>query len=153
MSASLSVQIHSFAWGIDPDTAAARAIRAQVFMDEQGVSAADEWDSQDAAAMHFLALAPVSACADAQITATIATARLLPDGQIGRVAVLRNYRQQGVGRQLLTYVLGYADTRQYPTLYLHAQIQTLGFYQQAGFREEGPLFMDAGIAHQLMRRR
>lgn len=151
----MPVQIRSFAWGIDshPDTTAARAIRAQVFMQEQGVSAAEEWDSQDAAATHFLVT--VYTCVDAQTAATtpIATARLLPDGQIGRVAVLRNYRQQGVGRQLLNHILGYADARQYPTLYLHAQIQTLGFYQQAGFREEGPLFMDAGIAHRRMLRR
>lgn len=122
-------------------------IRKQVFILEQGVSAADEWDGGDKTAMHFVLSTPA---------APIACARLLQhtDGrhQIGRMAVLKHYRKQGYGRQLIQAIIDYhlnADKHPSP-LFLHAQLQALDFYKREGFIEQGEEFLDAEIVHKTM---
>lgn len=81
------------------------------------------------------------------------TGRLLPDGHIGRMAVRQCGRGQGVGLQILTALVQAArqrgDTQALLAAQLHAQLS----YARHGFVEEGETFLDAGIAHRLMRRR
>ncbi len=114
---------------------------------EQGVSAADEWDGGDKTAEHFVL------CCQSK---PIACARLLQhaDGrhQIGRMAVLKHYRKQGYGRQLIQAIIDYhlnADKHPSP-LFLHAQLQALDFYKREGFIEQGEEFLDAEIVHKTM---
>jgi predicted GNAT family N-acyltransferase len=121
------------------------AVRYAVFVEEQGVPLALELDGKDAAARHLLVRS--------RDGRPIATGRLLPEGQIGRMAVLPDWRGRGIGRQLLEALLQQARARQLPTVFLHAQVGALGFYQAAGFVAEGETFMDAGIPHRTMRRR
>ena len=124
--------------------ARAAAIRHDVFVDEQKVPADIELDEFDAVSLHALAL-------DAAGTA-VGTGRLLPDGHIGRMAVLASARGAGVGAALLQALLAAARERRMREVRLNAQTQALGFYQRFGFTPEGDVFDDAGIAHKAMRR-
>ncbi|NNL07007.1 MAG: GNAT family N-acetyltransferase [Gammaproteobacteria bacterium] len=119
-----------------------KAIRKSVFIDEQHVPKDLEWDGQDNDCTHFLA----------SINATpVATARLTAKGQIGRMAVLREYRGHGIGSSLLASVIEQAKQQGHRQVFLHAQVSVIGFYQKHGFRAEGGIFIDAGIEHRTMR--
>jgi predicted GNAT family N-acyltransferase len=124
--------------------ALARPVREAVFVAEQGVPLALEWDEHDAVSLHVIAR-------DNQ-GVVIGTGRLLPDGHIGRLAVLARWRGQDVGRALMERLINEASKRQHQFLLLHAQVQALGFYEKLGFVVEGGVFMEAGIPHRLMRR-
>lgn len=115
-------------------------IRKTVFVEEQSVPVEMELDDYDLSAIHFLAVT------DDKKTA-IGTARLLKDGHLGRMAVLKPYRQQSVGRAMLLAAINFAQSHSYPALFLNAQISAAGFYEKAGFAKEGGEFMDAGILH------
>ncbi|MCK8515791.1 GNAT family N-acetyltransferase [Methylonatrum kenyense] len=118
-------------------------IRFGVFVLEQQVPEELELDLHDPDCVHWLVRA---ADGDA-----IATARLAPDGQIGRMAVMPDWRGRGIGSALLRAMVDYAREAGLPTPHLHAQEQALGFYERQGFIAEGPGFDDAGIPHRAMR--
>ena len=125
-----------------------RAIRTRVFIQEQNVPAALEWDGEDAQAVHAVAW-------DAAGRA-IGSARLLlceASAHIGRMAVLAEWRGQGVGSALLECVVEAARKRGVGTAFLNAQITAVEFYARAGFIAEGEMFLDAGIPHLRMTRR
>lgn len=119
-----------------------RALRETIFINEQQVPEALEWDGRDDDGVHVLAL-------DEQ-DHPIGTGRLLSDGHIGRMAVLPPWRHQGVGSALLTALIAIAQKMHLPSVELAAQTQALGFYQQQGFHTVGEVFMDAGIPHRRM---
>ncbi len=115
------------------------AIRRAVFIVEQGVPEALEWDEFDAVSIHWLAI-----LADGT---PVGCARLLPDGHIGRMAVLPAWRGQGVGRALLDAAQAAARRRSLRVVRLSAQTQAAAFYRRAGFVGEGEIYLEAGIAH------
>ena len=117
-------------------------IRFRVFVDEQGVPAELECDQHDPGALHLLASAA------GQIP--IATARMLRDGHIGRMAVLPAWRRRGIGSALLRELMAIAQRQGMPQVHLHAQCQAEAFYRRLGFLAEGAVFDDAGIAHRRM---
>ncbi len=121
------------------------AIRREVFILEQGVPEVLEWDELDSSAEHFLAMA-------ASGNAAVGTARLLPSGQIGRIAVLRDWRRQGIGTELLRACLARAAALGMAEVFLHAQLTAVPLYTAQGFQVEGGTFLEAGIPHLLMRR-
>lgn len=121
---------------------ALRAIRNKVFIEEQGVPADLEWDGLDEHAYHVMAFA-----ADGT---PIGTGRLLQDAQIGRLAVLKEWRGKGVGGALLDILLVIANKMGYDEVRLHAQTRVLDFYLRRGFTAQGEEFMEAGIPHKLM---
>jgi predicted GNAT family N-acyltransferase len=121
---------------------AAGEIRRVVFIEEQRVPLEEEWDGRDLACRHFLAL---------QAGAPVGTARLLPDAHIGRVAVLREARGQGIGEALMVAAIAAARRDGHPAVELAAQIHALDFYARLGFEAFGDEFLDAGIAHRNMR--
>lgn len=114
-------------------------VRRTVFIEEQGVPEDMEWDADDAGALHLLA---VDSAGQA-----IGCARLLPDGHIGRMAVLPDWRGRGVGRALLASALSAAQARGLTMIRLSAQTHAAGFYAHAGFAAEGEEYEEAGIAH------
>lgn len=134
-----NVEIRTLAWQENADQLA--SIRQQVFLQEQGVPVEDEWDGDDDSAAHFLAY---------DNGAAVGCARLLPDGKIGRMAVLANFRKRGIGSALLRHVIHYAEQNNYPNVFLDAQVQALEFYARHGFAADGPEFVDAGIMHRRM---
>jgi predicted GNAT family N-acyltransferase len=121
------------------DGGALRLVREEVFIREQGVPIELEWDEIDACCIHLLAL-------DAEGN-PIATARLSPDGVVGRMAVLREWRGKGVGGRLLSRLLEEARKKHFQHVYLSAQLHATGFYAKYGFRAMGKDFMEAGIPH------
>ena len=120
------------------------AIRNAVFVDEQGVPLELESDGRDAQAVHFLAVDGGDR--------PVGTARLLADGQIGRIAVMPALRRRGIGRRLLDHAVDAALARGDRRVWLHAQIEAMDLYLQAGFRVVGKRFMEAGIPHIAMER-
>ena len=129
-------------WSQDED--AIRRVRETVFVREQQVTPELEWDGLDAACLH--------AIAETENRDVIGTGRLHPGGKIGRMAVLRPWRNQGVGAAILATLVAEAQRRHRPEVYLHAQTQALDFYARQGFVAEGDEFDEAGIPHRLMRR-
>lgn len=127
--------------------AAARAeasrIRLAVFVEEQRVPPEVEMDDKDAVCLHALAYAQGRA---------VGTGRLLPDGHIGRMAVLKDSRSLGVGGAILECLVEEARRRGMQEVVLSAQTHALGFYRRHGFMAAGEVFEEAGIPHQEMRR-
>jgi predicted GNAT family N-acyltransferase len=134
--------IREVSWG--QDGARLRAVRYEVFVREQGVSEALEWDGLDPVCRHVVA---ETAAGEA-----IGTGRLLPDGHIGRMAVSKCWRRAGVGSALLDRLVSMARERGDPCAVLHAQSYVTAFYRRAGFEAIGPEFMEAGIPHVAMRK-
>lgn len=120
----------------------ASEIRRVVFIEEQAVPQEEEWDGRDEACLHFLIYLDERA---------VGTARLLPDGHIGRVALLKEARGLGLGRELMLATIEVAQRHGHRRLELAAQIQALEFYAQLGFEAFGEEFLDAGIPHRNMR--
>lgn len=126
----------------DSHQRAVSSLRRTVFVEEQGVPEHQEWDGADPDCRHFLA-------EDAH-GRPIGTARLMPSGQIGRMAVLEEWRRQGIGARLLELAVDAARAANYQAIFLHAQSHAVGFYERAGFQVAGTPFMEAGIEHREM---
>lgn len=124
------------------DETRVRALRLEVFVGEQGISASLEWDGLDPQAAHVIA--------ESEQGEPIGTARLLPSGQIGRMAVLASWRRRGVGKGLLLTLLRLALEQGCQQPFLNAQVSVLPFYRHLGFEPDGAVFDEAGIAHQRM---
>ncbi len=118
------------------------SIRRTVFIREQRVPEELEWDGLDPACLHLVAWN----CRGEPI----GTARMQPDGRIGRMAVLKAWRGHGVGRALLSRLLDEASAKGLSRVCLAAQTYALGFYQKQGFQVVGESFLDAGIPHRMM---
>ena len=116
----------------------AKVIREAVFIQEQYIAAEDEWDAEDAVAVHFIVF---------QQDQAIATARLLSNSSIGRVAVLTTARGLGVGQRLMQAVIDYARAEQRELVKLSSQVHAIGFYQALGFEAQGEEYLDCSIPH------
>ena len=121
-----------------------RAIRRAVFIDEQKVPEALEWDGIDDNCRHVIA--------ETAAGEPIGCARLLPDGHIGRVAVLALARGRGAGGALLERMVSLAAELGHRRVIVNAQTHALAFYERHGFVAYGPEFDDAGIPHRAMER-
>ena len=121
----------------------ASTVRHEVFVVEQNVPVDIELDAHDAEGVHAVAYD--------ENNRPVGTGRLLPDAHIGRMAVVLACRGQGVGSVLLEHLIHQARQRDYPQVVLSAQTHAQLFYERYGFIAEGPLYMDAGIEHILMR--
>ncbi|AZM95222.1 GNAT family N-acetyltransferase [Vreelandella venusta] len=119
----------------------ASEIRRVVFIEEQCVPHEEEWDGRDEECSHFIAYLEDQ---------PVGTARLLPDGHIGRVAVLDSARGAGIGYQLMETAIQAAREAGHAHVALSAQLHALAFYQRLGFVAHGDTFMDAGIPHREM---
>ena len=124
---------------------ALRRVRYAVFVVEQGVPEVLEWDASDASAVHALA--------ETASDGPIGCARLLDDGHIGRVAVVRDWRKRGVGRALMQRLISVACERGDPVVIVNAQVDAMPFYARDGFVATGEQFVEAGVEHRVMTRR
>ena len=122
--------------------AQASRIRFKVFVEEQGVPRDIELDEFDERCLHALAMENGSA---------IGTGRLLPDGHIGRMAVLEAWRGRGVGSDILGCLIEAARARGDGQVLLSAQVHAAGFYRRHGFEPMGEIYEEAGIPHRAMR--
>jgi len=120
-------------------------LRFAIFVGEQNVPAGIELDDMDANCVHAVAFD-----VDGK---TIGTGRLLPDGHIGRMAVVKEWRRRGIGAEILTALIEEARKRGHAEVMLSAQLQAAEFYREHGFAAEGKVYPEAGILHQKMRRK
>lgn len=125
------------------DCATIRAIRFEVFVDEQHVPPEIEADERDAHSVHLLALAG---------NIPIATARIDLEygGKIGRLAVRASWRRRGVGRALMQRCHDIAAANGLASVWCNAQDRVLPFYTSLGYRVTGDVFEEAGIHHHRM---
>ena len=126
------------------DMPAVLDIRARVFIEEQGVSEADERDGRDDEAIHLIAFD----CGE-----PVGTARLLikgDKGRIGRVAVLAGQRGRGLGKDIMRAALDELRMQGVAQANLGSQAHAVGFYEDLGFEVTGPEYFDAGIPHREM---
>jgi predicted GNAT family N-acyltransferase len=123
-------------------------LRKAVFVQEQGVALEDELDDFDPWAFHLAFLTPDGLRAYATLRI------LLGDGyaKIGRVAVDGSQRGTGVGRQMMDWAHLLIEQLAITQSVLDAQVVVVPFYEKLGYISEGPIFLDAGIEHQKMRR-
>ena len=125
------------------------AVRMRVFVGEQGISADAELDEADTAAD------TVHAVAVTVNGTVIATGRLLPDvdgkgPHIGRMAVERDWRRDGIGGRVLQYLEEQGRALGFRQITLHAQEYVKSFYAGHGYREVGEMFLEEGIPHREM---
>lgn len=129
-------------------------IRKTVFIKEQGVSPEEEWDEADADQSSCTHLLAYLQSANNKTPRYVGTARILNSGKIGRVAVLKEYRNLGVGKRLVHAAIiaglshGFVKSEQH--FFLSAQVSSIPFYENLGFETDGETFMEAGIAHKKM---
>lgn len=116
----------------------AKLIRTQVFICEQGITEADEWDDQDVISQHFVIY---------DQDQPIATARLLQNHSVGRVAVVKAYRGQGLGQMIMLEIISYAQKQRLSVLTLSSQVHAISFYEKLGFTVQGNSYDECGISH------
>ena len=121
------------------DRTAIQLVRRAVFVREQGIPEALEWDVLDNSCRHVLAITTTQE--------PVGTGRLLADGRIGRMAVLEAWRGKDIGKAILAALLQLAEQYHLPRVYLHAQVQAVNFYLKIGFKTVGSPFTEAGIEH------
>ena len=126
--------------------AQAERIRTEVFVEEQGFS--NEFDEIDGSAIHLI-------CYDDEIP--IATCRIFYKDEmqsyvVGRIAVIRARRGEGIGAALLAGAEDYIRQKGGQSVMLLAQLRASGFYEKSGYKKQGEICMDEGCAHIWMRK-
>ena len=124
-------------WRVDEDAIA--RVRREVFVEEQSVPEALEWETWDPECTWFIA--------QTESGEVVGIVRLTPDARIGRMAVRASWRRKGVGAALLAAALDAARRRGLFSVRLSAQTHALPFYARHGFQPEGEVYQDAGIPH------
>lgn len=136
-----SVRIADF----DADNAAIRRVRFAVFVDEQRVPPEIEIDERDESCVHVLAFVDSAAIGTGRID-------LAQNGKIGRVAVFADCRGRGVGTALMQRLHAVARDQGLASVWCHAQLAAVPFYERLGYRSSGEVFEEAGILHKRMDR-
>lgn len=128
----------------EADFAICMAIRMEVFVFEQGVSAEEEWDAYDREATHFFARVDGKPAATARLRDV--------DGiiKIERMAVLQSQREKGVGEAMIRALLEDARAHGYAKAILSAQTHAVPFYEKLGFATTSGEYMEAGMPHKAM---
>lgn len=121
-----------------------KEIRYAVFILEQGIDEAIDLDQKDADAVHVLVRWGQR---------FVGTGRMLADGHIGRLAVLKEFRGKGIGAQAVNALVAEAKRRGMQRVFLGAQMHAVDFYKKLSFSEYGVPFLDAGIEHIHMEKR
>jgi len=121
-----------------------RVVRHAVFIVEQQVPANLEWDESDPRCIHALA--------ETHAVEPVGCGRLLPDGTIGRMAVLAEWRGLGVGDAILARLVALAREAGHAKARLNAQTHAVPFYARHGFVAVGAEYDEVGIAHRTMER-
>ena len=137
---NMNIKVTSF----EESEADIRFVRDTVFGDEQNVPRELDWDGKDRDCVHV-----VAADNGGQ---PVGTGRMQPDGTIGRLSVLQQWRGRGVGMAMLGALIESASSRGLEEVHLHAQVHAIPFYERNGFQRDGPRFVEAGIEHVNMTR-
>lgn len=120
-------------------------IREKVFIEEQEVTSQLEWDGMDKDTIHFLAFKDKKGVGCAR--AFVIQNRM----QLGRMAVLREYRGEGIGSALIETAITLAKLNQLSGIYISAQCHAIDFYKKFGFEVTSDIYLDAEIPHRDMK--
>jgi predicted GNAT family N-acyltransferase len=118
-------------------------VRRTVFVGEQGVDPALEYDEHEQNARHYLVLAGATPAGAARWRETSRGIKL------ERFAVIKEFRNNGIGKRLVEEVLRDVIPEG-KKIYLHSQVKAVPLYERAGFRKSGKIFYEADIAHYYM---
>lgn len=122
-------------------------IREEVYVVEQEIDRAEEFDEFEDTSRHFVAYLNNVPCGAARW-------RFTSDGaKLERFAVLPAFRKKGIGAALVGAVID--DIRSRPeyqgqTLYLNAQMSAMPLYAKFNFIPVGEIFLECEIEHQRM---
>ena len=119
------------------------SVRRVVFIEEQNVPESLELDGKDPDCRHVLA------CDNSG--APVGTARINASGRIGRMAVLREYRRLGIGREILHVIMDCGRANGITDFHVSSQVSAIGFYEKMGFVPHGEEYEEAGIMHIAMK--
>lgn len=117
---------------------AIREVRNMVFIKEQHIDPEIEFDGLDDVAVHALVLFDGKA---------VGTGRILDDGHIGRIAIIKEFRAKGLGSKIVLSLIDEATNKGYPRVYLGSQKHAIDFYTKLGFQSYGDEFIEAEIPH------
>jgi len=120
----------------------AQEVRRQVFIEEQGIKPEEEFDGLDWDSDHIIVY-------DNNVPVGTARIRYRNDvsAKLERIAVLKPYRGQGIGKGIVEASLKLAKAKGTSEVALNAQQLAVGFYERLGFQQEGEPFKEAGIPH------
>jgi hypothetical protein len=114
------------------------AIRHRVFSVEQQVDPDIDFDGLDGLAIQVLASSEGIA---------VGTGRMLADGHIGRIAVLKEYRGKGIGSDIIQALVKQAREAGMTKVFLGSQVRAVPFYEKLGFSAAGENYIEANIPH------
>jgi predicted GNAT family N-acyltransferase len=121
------------------------AIRREVFVGEQNCPPELEWEFEDEST-HFLAMVD-------DVPAGASRWRKTDKGyKLERFAVLKSFRNMGVGQKLVKAVLNDLP-KDASYVYMHAQLPAISLYERFNFEKTGREFEEAGIRHYKMVRK
>ena len=129
---------------VDYKTKEIKEIRKAVFIVEQKVPKNLEWDGLDSIAKHVLAK---------KGNEFVGTGRVFSDGHIGRIAVIKIYRSQRIGKMIINKLVEIAKKKGLHEVWLSSQCSAIEFYKKLNFSDFGEVFQDAGIDHINMKKR
>lgn len=127
--------------GFQDHQAAIMAVRQAVFVDELGIDPQLEWDQKDEQARYAIAI---------HSDRIVGIGRILKDGQLGRIAVLPEWRRQGIASAIIQCLIEAAQVENIDVVHLSAQLDSVPLYEKFGFVRYGDTFIAAGIVHQGM---
>lgn len=120
----------------------AQEVRRQVFTEEQGIKRELDIDGLDQNSDHIIVY---------NNDIPIGTARIRYkngiQAKLERIAVLKPYRGQGIGKRIIEASLKLAKMKGALEVILDAQQSAAGFYERLGFWQEGEPFEEVGIPH------
>ncbi|MEQ1964245.1 GNAT family N-acetyltransferase [Xenorhabdus khoisanae] len=121
------------------------SIRKQVFTDEQGFDAEIDIDEYDDIALHVVIFDDEK---------PIGVLRAIPQDdnmlKVGRVAVLKDYRGQGIGRDVMKFIEDYGRKNKVTTIGLSSQCHARPFYESLGYQAQGEIYLEDGAEHIFM---
>lgn len=133
----------------DQQLAQAFHIRKQVFVEEQHVPLADEFDAFDTLASdcsHILLLQEGLPAGTGRIRVVEGI------GKLERICILPQYRSLGLGKEIVLALEDIAKQQLLSAVKLHAQTHAEHFYTKLGYEAASPVFMEDGIPHLLMKK-
>lgn len=120
----------------------AEYIRKKVFVEEQGVPYENEMGYEDETATHIVIY---------HLNNPVAVGRIVEDYngdfKIGRIAVIKEFRKEGYGKELMNTIISLCNREKDKKIKLNSQLNAVNFYKKLGFKECGEVFLEEKIKH------
>lgn len=120
-----------------------KVVREKVFICEWRIPREVEFDTNDESAIHILVCCDLS-------QEPIATGRILPNGEISRIAVLTDFRKKQIDRLILTKLINIAKELELNEIYISSPLSSVEYFKKRRFSSTGSVFMVAGRPRQKM---